>query len=71
MAKTPVLRLSRRIAYRTPWLRVEEHGLGLRETAWRITYSFIAAGRSVSIVAVTPERRILLVRQYRYPTRGL
>ena len=70
MARPPVIRLSRRVAYRTPWIRVEEHRLGLRGTGRKITYSFIAATRSVSIVAVTPQKRILLVRQYRYPTRG-
>ncbi|HYM13145.1 MAG TPA: NUDIX hydrolase [Bryobacterales bacterium] len=58
------------MAYCTPWLRVEEHKLGLRTTGRRITYSFIVAARSVSIVAVTPQKKILVVRQYRYPTRG-
>ena len=70
MPKPPVIRLGSRIAYRTPWLRVEEHRLGLAATGRRITYSFIAAAPSVSIVAVTPARKILIVRQYRYPTRG-
>jgi ADP-ribose pyrophosphatase len=53
---------------RTRWIRVEEHKLRLRSTGREITYSFISAARSVSIVAVTPERKILAVRQYRYPT---
>ncbi len=65
-----MVRLSRRAAYRTRWLRVEEHRLTLRSTGREITYSFIVAARSVSIMAVTPQRRILLVRQYRYPTHG-
>lgn len=70
MANAPVICLSRRVAYRTPWLHVEEHRLGLRATGRRFTYSFIVAARSVSIVAVTPQKKILVVRQYRYPTRG-
>ena len=70
MVKPPVVRLSRRVPYRTPWLRVEEHRLRLRSTRRPITYSFIVAARSVSVVAVTAEKRILVLRQYRYPTRG-
>ena len=70
MFKPPVVRLSRRVPYRTRWLRVEEHQLRLRSTGRPITYSFIVATRSVSVVAVTAEKRILVLRQYRYPTRG-
>lgn len=70
MDKPPVIRLDRRIAYRTPWIRVEEHKLRLRATGGEIAYSFIVAARSVSIVAVTGEKKILVVRQYRYPTHG-
>ena len=70
MPRPPLVRLARRVAYRTPWIRVEEHRLGLRASGREITYSFMAAAPSVSIVAVTPRKRILLVRQYRYPTQG-
>jgi ADP-ribose pyrophosphatase len=49
---------------------VEEHRLRLRGSGREITYSFIVAARSVQIVAVTPANRIVLVRQYRYPTKG-
>ena len=70
MRVTPLERLSQRTAYRTRWLRVEEHRLRLRGCAKEITYSFIVAARSVQVVAVTPERRIVVVRQYRYPTKG-
>src|SRR5437867_3984779 len=70
MDAVPVLRLGRQVAYRTPWIRVEEHQLRIRDTGREITYSFVAAARSVSIVALTPEKKILIVRQYRYPTRG-
>ncbi len=70
MGKPPVVRLSRRVPYRTPWLRVEEHRLRLRSSGRLISYSFIAAARSVSVVAVTARKRLLVVRQYRYPTRG-
>ncbi len=64
------MRLSRRIPYRTRWLRVEEHQLRLRSTGRPVTYSYITAARSVSVVAVTRGGKILVVRQYRYPTRG-
>ena len=70
MNTPPVIRLSRRVAYRTRWIRVEEHRLRLRPTGAEITYSFIVAARSVQIVAVTRQKRIVVVRQYRYPTRG-
>jgi ADP-ribose pyrophosphatase len=69
MEKVPLVRLSRRTAYRTPWLRVEEHGLRLRATGRRITYSFVVTAPSVQVVAVNPSGRILIVRQYRYPTK--
>lgn len=59
-----------KVAYRTRWLRVEEYRVGLRGNGREITYSYIAAARSVQIVAVTPQNKILVVRQYRYPTRG-
>lgn len=70
MNRTPLTRISQRTAYQTPWLRVEEHTLRLRGSGREITYSFVVAARSVQIVAVTPARRIVLVRQYRYPTKG-
>jgi len=70
MRSSPVQRLSSRVAYRTRWLRVEEHKLRLRVAGAAITYSYIVAPRSVSVIAVLPDGRILLVRQYRYPTRG-
>ena len=35
-----------------------------------MAYSFVVAARSVSVVAVTSKKKIILVRQYRYPTRG-
>jgi len=68
--RTPMVRVSSRTAYRTRWLRVEEHKLRLRESGREITYSFIVANRSVQVVAVTRARRILLIKQYRYPTNG-
>ncbi len=66
----PVARLGRRTAYRTAWLRVEEHRLRLAASAREITYSFIVAAPSVQVVGVTPGGRLVLVRQYRYPTGG-
>jgi ADP-ribose pyrophosphatase len=44
--------------------------LRLRGSGREITYSFVVAARSVQIVALTPTKRIVLVRQYRYPTKG-
>lgn len=65
-----MVRLGRRTAYQTRWLRVEEHQLKLRGSGREMTYSFIVAARSVQVVAVTPAGKIVVVRQYRYPTRG-
>jgi len=65
-----MVRVSRREAYRTAWLRVEEHQLKLRETGREVTYSFIVAAPSVQVVAVTPGGKLVIIRQYRYPTNG-
>ena len=65
-----MVRLSRREAYGTPWLRVEEHQLKLLGTGREVTYSFIVAAPSVQVVAVTPAKKLVIVRQYRYPTNG-
>jgi ADP-ribose pyrophosphatase len=68
--RPPMLRVSRREAYRTPWLSVEEHHLKLRGTGREVTYSFIVAAPSVQVVAVTPGGKLVIIRQYRYPTNG-
>lgn len=70
MNRVPMVRISRREAYRTPWLSVEEHQLKLRATGRKVTYSFIVAAPSVQVVAVTPACKLLIIRQYRYPTNG-
>lgn len=65
-----MVRISRREAYRTPWLRVEEHQLKLLGTDREVTYSFIVAAPSVQVVAVTRGGKLVIIRQYRYPTNG-
>ncbi len=70
MPQPPVIELSRQTVYANPWIGLEEHRLRLRTSGRTIRYAFVRARPSVSIVAVTARRRIVLVRQYRYPTRG-
>ncbi len=70
MPNPPVIRLARRVAFQNAWVRVEEHTIRLRGAPAPLSYAFVVAPPSVSILAVTPRRRIVLLRQYRYPTRG-
>lgn len=59
---------SSRLVYETPWLRVIEDRVVRPDGADGI-YSYIETRVAVGVVALTPEREVYLVGQYRYPTR--
>ncbi len=47
---------------------MQEHELEVLSSGHRFGYSFLTMAPSVMVVAVTHERKVVLVRQYRYPT---
>ncbi len=55
--------------FSSPWLRLEDHRVrapGGRE----FRHVVVHAGPSVLIVPVTDDGRVVITREYRYPTRG-
>ena len=55
--------------FSNPWVRLEDHLV--RSPAGReFAHVVLHAGPSVLVVPVTPEGRIIISREYRYPTRG-
>ena len=57
-----------RTIYHNRWLALEQHDVEVRASGHRFSYSFLAMAPSVMVVAVTRERKVVLVRQYRYPS---
>ena len=47
---------------------MEQHDVEVRSSGHRFSYSFLTMAPSVMVVAVTRERKVVLVRQYRYPS---
>ena len=69
MSNPPLRTIDSQIVYHTPWFQVERHKVETAADGHRFTYSYLSTAPSVMVVAVTPDRRIVLVRQFRYPTR--
>ena len=59
---------SSRLVYETPWLRVIEDQVVRPDGADGI-YSYIETRVAVGVVALTPDNRVYMVGQYRYPTQ--
>lgn len=68
MINRPFKKISSRVVYETRWIKVEEHQVEVDSSRHRFTYSFLATAPSVMVVAVSPRRKLVLVRQYRYPS---
>jgi len=45
-----------------------EHDVEVASTGHRFTYTYLSSAPSVMVVAVTAERKVVRVRQYRYPS---
>lgn len=68
MAKNPWKILSRRIPYKTPWLRVVEDKV-IKPDGSRGTYGYVETrDQSAFIVALTGKNDVYLIKQTRYPT---
>lgn len=69
MAKRQWKCLEVKPVFANPWLRLEDHRV--RSPAGReFQHVVLHAGPSVLIVPVTAQGRIVITREYRYPTRG-
>ena len=60
--------LGSRIAYRNAWITVREDQV-IRPDGNPGIYGVVETRRALGIVALTPDRQVYLVGQYRYPTR--
>ena len=47
---------------------MQQHDVEVQSSGHRFSYSFLTMAPSVMVVAVTGERKVVLVRQYRYPS---
>lgn len=61
--------LSSRIAYETPWIKVQEDKV-IRPDGKEGLYSFLKLGAAVFVVAVNDNDEVLLIGQYRYPIKA-
>ena len=66
MSERPFRKLASKIVFENPWITLEEHRLEVIESGHKFTYTYIAIPPSVMVIAVTAEREIVLVEQYRY-----
>lgn len=69
MSSVPFKTVESEIVYDSPWFQVEKHEVEVQADGHRFTYSYLATSPSVMVVAVTPQRQLVLIRQFRYPTR--
>ena len=67
--KHPFRTISSRVAYENPWIQLQEHEVEVVAGGHRFPYSFVSSTPSVMVVALTQQGRIVLVRQYRYPSK--
>jgi 8-oxo-dGTP pyrophosphatase MutT (NUDIX family) len=65
----PFRTISSRVAYANPWIQLHEHEVEVVASGHRFPYSFLSSGPSVMVVAVTGQGQIVLVKQYRYPSK--
>lgn len=66
---TPWTTLGSAYVFATPWLRIRQDQVRIH-TGADITYSYVDHQGAVAVVPVTPEGRIVLLRQYRYTVRA-
>lgn len=69
MPKHPLLTLQTSTVFQTKWFKLEEAQVQKTADGSKFTYTYLSVAPSVMVVAVDGEGRIVIVRQYRYPTR--
>lgn len=65
----PFRTISSRVVYENPWFQLQEHEVEAVADGHRFPYSFLSSSASVIVVAVTRQGHIVLVKQYRYPSK--
>ena len=70
MDEAPFRTLDSRVVFENPWIRLIEDQVEAVQSARRFTYTYLSVHDSVMVVALTADREILLIRQYRYPTKS-
>jgi ADP-ribose pyrophosphatase len=58
--------LATRLPFVTPWIRLRQDDVEIAGQD-RITYTYLHQAPAVYVVPVTPDGRVILIRQYRYP----
>lgn len=69
MSDAPFRTLGSNTVFENPWIRLVEDQVEAVEDGRRFTYAYLSVNDSVMVVALTDEREILVIRQYRYPCR--
>ena len=65
--QNPFQKLSSRIAYKNPWIRIHEDAI-IRPDGSEGIYGYMESKDSVQIVAMNDAQEIYLVKAFRYPT---
>ena len=68
MSNAPIKTICQRTIYHSRWIALEQHDVEVQSSGHRFSYSFLTMAPSVMVVAVTGERKVVLVRLYRYPS---
>ncbi|MCL5784339.1 MAG: NUDIX hydrolase [Patescibacteria group bacterium] len=61
-------KLSSRVVYKNPWYQIREDSV-ITPSGERGTYNVVEKKSSVFIIAVTDNKEVYLIDQYRYPTQ--
>jgi ADP-ribose pyrophosphatase len=69
MPKHPLITRKSATVYETPWFKLEQAEVEKTIDGSSFTYTYLSVDPSVMVVAVDADGRIIIVRQYRYPTR--
>lgn len=69
MPKHPLLTLKSSTVFQTKWFKLEEAQVQKTVDRTEYTYTYLSVSPSVMVVAVDSDGRIVIIRQYRYPTR--
>ena len=69
MPKHPLLTLTSSTVFQTKWFKLEQAQVQKTADGADFTYTYLSVAPSVMVVAVDSDGRIIIVRQYRYPTR--
>lgn len=69
MSDAPFRTLDSKVVFENPWIRLIEDQVEALEDGRRFTYTYLSVADSVMVVAVTDQREVLVIRQYRYPSK--